>query len=248
MDGSVPHLVRQIDQVGYAVLPAVFGPEEMDGILRELAVAFEASSGESASVRSQEGNVYAARNVLDLWPPAATLWRRPPLMEILAAILGPDHGLIRVLFFDKPPERTWSLPWHKDMTIAVQDNRRPSTIFGKPTSKVGVPHVEAPEELLATMLTARIHLADVQEDNGPLKVIPGSHRSGKKLTVGDTLPETILANRGDILLMRPLVAHASNASHPETRRHRPILHLEFASSPELPDGYAWYQFIPGIPG
>ena len=50
--------------------------------------------------------------------------------------------------------------------------------------------------------------------------------------------------RGDVLLMRPLLAHNSGRSHPETTRHRRILHLEFAGLAELPDGFAWHTFVP----
>ena len=45
--------------------------------------------------------------------------------------------------------------------------------------------------------------------------------------------------------MRPLVEHSSGKSHPDTTRHRRVLHLEFAASAELPDGYAWHDFLPG---
>jgi hypothetical protein len=248
MDRPIDKWLEEVDCVGYAILPGVFGPEEAQSILRELTLALATNEGQSASVRSQAGNVYAARNVLTLWPPTTTVWRRSPLVETLTAILGPAFGLVRTLFFDKPPERTWALPWHKDLTIAVRDNRRPSDLFAKPTCKAGVPHVEAPQEVLESMLTARIHLEDITDENGPLMVVPGSHRSGKRLALGDTPPDTILVHRGDLLLMRPLVAHASNSSHPDTQRHRPILHLEFAASPDLPDGYAWHQFIPGRVG
>ena len=51
------------------------------------------------------------------------------------------------------------------------------------------------------------------------------------------------ARRGDVLLMRPLVAHSSGRSHPDTPRHRRIIHLEFAAAAELPDGYEWRDFI-----
>jgi ectoine hydroxylase-related dioxygenase (phytanoyl-CoA dioxygenase family) len=98
--------------------------------------------------------------------------------------------------------------------------------------------------VLENMLAVRIHLDDVTEENGPLRVIAGSHRTGKKMHLGDTPPESILVQRGDVLLMRPLVAHASNRSAPDTRRHRRILHLEFAASPELPDNYEWHDFRP----
>jgi ectoine hydroxylase-related dioxygenase (phytanoyl-CoA dioxygenase family) len=182
---------------------------------------------------------------LTLWPGAAAAWRQPPLPEILTALLGAGHGLVRALFFDKPPERTWALPWHKDLTVAVRDNRLPSCAFTKPTLKAGVPHVEAPREVREQMVTVRIHLDDVTEENGPLKVLPGSHRTGKELRVGDIPAQGIVVQRGDVLLMRPLVAHSSGHSHPDTRRHRRILHLEFAASAELPDGYGWYDFRPG---
>ena len=243
MTRAAPWL-RQIDQDGYAVLPAVFANEQVDDLLRALSQALEATA-QDASIRSQEGSVYAARNLLVLWPPVADVWRQPPLPEALAAVLGPRFGLVRVLFFDKPPERTWALPWHKDLTIAVRDNRRPSDWFGKPTCKAGVPHVEAPLEVLDAMLTARIHLDDVTGENGPLQVLPGSHRAGKKLSSGAVPPRSILVGRGDVLLIRPLVEHGSVPSHPDTRRHRRLLHLEFAASPELPDGYAWHDFIRG---
>jgi ectoine hydroxylase-related dioxygenase (phytanoyl-CoA dioxygenase family) len=137
------------------------------------------------------------------------------------------------------------LPWHKDLTIAVRANRLPSTHFTKPTTKAGVPHVEAPRAVLDSMLTARIHLDPVTEANGPLKVIPGSHRAGKGLALDTAPPRTLLAGAGDVLLIRPLLAHCSGKSHPDITQHRRVLHLEFAASGLLPDGYAWHTFLPG---
>ena len=43
--------------------------------------------------------------------------------------------------------------------------------------------------------------------------------------------------------MRPLLAHCSNRSGRRHERHRRILHLEFAASAELPDGYEWHDFV-----
>jgi hypothetical protein len=235
---------QRIARDGFLVLPGVFGSAAVAAMLEGLARAF--ASRQQGAIRSEAGSLYAARNVLSLWPEVATAWRQTPLPEALAAILGACFGLVRTLFFDKPPDGTWALPWHKDVTIAVRDNRLPSQRFAKPTLKAGVPHVEAPVEILNSMLTARIHLDDVTEENGPLKVIPGSHHTGADMRLGDIAPETITVGCGDVLLMRPLLAHSSGRSHPETRRHRRVLHLEFAASSELPDGYAWHDFRPGL--
>ena len=44
----------------------------------------------------------------------------------------------------------------------------------------------------------------------------------------DVPPVTLFADRGDVVLIRPLLAHCSNRSFPNTNCHRRILHLEFA--------------------
>ncbi len=200
--------------------------------------------GADTAILASEGAVYAARNILQLWPEVAIIWRRPPLLELLTRVLGSEFGLVRVLYFDKPPGQTWALPWHKDLTIAVGNNKLPSQQFCHPTRKAGVPHVEASQAVLENMLTARIHLDSVTAENGPMRVIAGSHLTGKALLldVGDV--QTLYAGAGDVLLIRPLVAHCSNRSTEGTDRHRRILHLEFAGEPKLPDGFAWHDFVP----
>jgi hypothetical protein len=235
-----------LESDGYTVLPNAFSNRAVAHMVRSLEYLFGGQSGKEASIRGDEGAIYAARNVLTLWPEAADVGRVAPLTDSLAAVLGPSFGLVRILFFDKPPRQTWALPWHKDLTVAVRDNRLPSRVFAKPTRKAGVPHVEAPQAILESMLTVRIHLDEVTTENGPLKVVPGSHRTGKALRLDRTTPVCVLAKCGDVLLMRPLLAHCSGKSHPGTERHRRILHLEFAASPELPDGYAWHDFIRGV--
>jgi ectoine hydroxylase-related dioxygenase (phytanoyl-CoA dioxygenase family) len=197
-------------------------------------------------MRNAAGTVYGARNVLDIWPDAVRVMHQPALMDALRAALGSDLGLVRVLYFDKPPGDSWALPWHKDMAIAVQDNTIPSEQFSCPTAKYGVPHVEAPVWLLERMLTARLHLDEVTEVNGPLRVLPGSHQGGKDSSPGGDAVK-VLCDRGGVLLMRPLLAHCSGHSAADTRRHRRILHLEFSGVRELPDGYEWHTYVGAKP-
>jgi hypothetical protein len=230
----------EIDRDGFTTLPAVFGRDEVKSILEDLELALTANPEQA--IRGEEGAVYAARNLLDVWPPVATLWRKPALVGVLSRVLGPRSGLVRVLYFDKPPGQGWALPWHKDLVIAVLDNTIASPRFRKPTCKASTPHIEAPSSVLETMLTARIHLDPVTPENGPLKVVPGSHRTGKSLALENAPVRTLYAEAGDVLLIRPLVAHCSNRSAPDTELHRRILHLEFAAG-ELPDGFEWHDFV-----
>jgi hypothetical protein len=238
-------LLAALDRDGFLLVPGVVPREELGDLLADLAAVLSEHQ-QAAPVRSTGGNIYAARNLLALWPAAATLAERPPLPSILAEVLGPGYGLVRALYFDKPPDRTWALPWHKDLTVAVGDNRLPSAAFTKPTRKAGVPHAEAPLEVLERMLSVRFHLDAMTEENGPLRVLPGSHRTGKTLRCEGFDSRTILSEAGDALLMRPLLTHASNCSRPDTSHHRRVVHLEFAATEDLPDGYVWYDFRAGL--
>jgi ectoine hydroxylase-related dioxygenase (phytanoyl-CoA dioxygenase family) len=91
------------------------------------------------------------------------------------------------------------------------------------------------------MLAVRIHLDDCSADNGPLRVIPGSHKHGflSDRQIQDwpkSEAVTCIANRGDAILMRPLLLHNSApATVPSNRR---VIHLEFAAE-ALPNGVEW---------
>ncbi len=100
----------------------------------------------------------------------------------------------------------------------------------------------ASDAVLHRMLTLRLHLDEVTHENGPLRVIPGSHVSSTSNGLGADAAVTITAKAGDVLAMRPLIDHCSGPSTPGTQRHRRILHLEFAADDKLPDEYRWFHF------
>lgn len=237
-------LLAAIDSQGWGLLHNAFSAAECAALIAGIEAALARCVDDSSALRRRGGALYGARNLLELYPPTRETARNTACLELLTKVLGPQAGLVRAIYFDKPPTATWSLPWHQDRTIAVEENRLPSKEFQLPTMKAGVPHIEAPRAVLERMLTLRIHLDAATPDNGPLQVISGSHRSD-----GESVPETgqgcsILAEAGDVLAMRPLLLHCSGVSTPGTVQHRRIVHLEFAADAQLPDGFAWHTFLP----
>jgi ectoine hydroxylase-related dioxygenase (phytanoyl-CoA dioxygenase family) len=161
--------------------------------------------------------------------------------SLVEPALGPNAFAVRDLFFDKTMDANWKVTWHQDLTIAVR-HRIDVPDFGPWSVKDGVPHVRPPVELLERMLTVRLHLDDCGEENGPLRVLPGSHQHGRlgenaiRVWRAEVPAVSCAVKRGGAVLMRPLLLHASSpARRPE---HRRVIHLEFAAE-ELPGGLQW---------
>ena len=98
--------------------------------------------------------------------------------SIAGSVLSPACKPVRAILFDKTPVTNWSLPWHQDRTIVVVE-RKDVEGFAPWTMKSGLVHVAPPSELLAAMITLRIHLDPAPGGNAPLLIAPGSHQFGR---------------------------------------------------------------------
>ena len=222
--------LMQLEKDGFCIVPGVFDSARVADLRDRIE---SATTDDADSALKSRGTVFAARNLIDTIPDLIKLVDGNPLDQLLRETIGAQYGLVRALYFDKPSDRSWNLPLHKDLTIAVKDNSLPSDVFCKPTHKAGVDHVEAPAALLENMLTLRIHLDTVTTSNGPLEVIPGSHQCGKRAEPSSQPAVKILVDQGDVLAMRPLISHGSGHTNPEGNLRRRILHLEFSGSEQL---------------
>jgi len=194
----------------------------------------------------EEGRAAAGVRIpLAAWTGARELLQRPTLAGPLESALGGPPRLVRVLLFDKSATAVWFVRWHRDTMIPVREHR-PGRELTAPSVKAGVPHVRATATVLARMLALRLHLDASTPGNGPLKVLPGSHRIHDLFAPEAALPRdhvahavTCLAEPGDLLLMRPLLLHAS--PKPVDGNRRRVLQLEVSGPQELPGGHDWYE-------
>ena len=182
-----------------------------------------------------------ARGLLDI-AAVQDLAMQSPVRDVAEAVLGPECFAVRALLFDKTADANWRVMWHQDTTIAVREALEVEG-FGPASEKAGVPHTQAPASLLERMVAVRVHLDPCGPDNGPMRVLPGTHQLGKLAAEAiDRLCHQGAAVEchvpvGGLLVMRPLLLHASSPA--KVPGHRRVLHIEFAAS-TLPQPLEWH--------
>jgi ectoine hydroxylase-related dioxygenase (phytanoyl-CoA dioxygenase family) len=206
-----------VEEKGFALVPDVLSDGEIAAILAHLD---QLSTGKA----SRRGQMYAARNLLTTVPAIAKIAAGSQLRSLVDPILGSAFFSVRGLLLDKVPGANWHVGWHQDQIIPVAEQRNVPG-FTAWSVKHGVPHVRPPATILEHMLTLRIHLDNCEAENGALRVIPESHRDGLLTTeqINDLLarnePIVCKAPHGSVLVMRPLLLHASSpATSPSHRR------------------------------
>jgi hypothetical protein len=225
----------RLDEDGFEVLPKLLSAAQCESLLRDLYALFKR---QQASARTRLGGL---RNLLRTAPAVEDLANSELLKGILASRVDRAVRPVRALFFDKTPDANWSVPWHQDVTIAVAQ-RIETPGFSGWSAKHGVVHVQPPGDVLERMVAVRLHLDACAEENGALKVIPGSHRHGKleaaAIDEWTRRPvHTCAVPSGGALVMRPLLLHASSPA--KAPSHRRVLHLEYTTA-QLPHGLEWF--------
>lgn len=217
---------------GYALADMVLARHQCEHIISSLPAVIGPARG-------------GVRNLIS-HPTVVQLLMHQGLGGYLWKLIGRDLVAVKATLFDKASDANWRVQWHQDRAISVKE-RMQLNGYGPWSTKAGALHVEPPTEVLAQMLALRIHLDECGAENGPMRVIPGSHHSGKLLegdlasiVAGGPMVE-LYVPQGAMLLMRPLLVHSSSSARaPE---HRRVLHIEFAP-PEAISPLQWHTAVP----
>ena len=228
---------EQLQRDGFVIIPDVLNTALVYELIEQLS-----NPGNAATVSQRAGRTFAIRNLLNAVPLVQTLAGSDSIRSLVALGLGSQFQIVRAIYLDKHKDANWKVAWHQDLTITVRD-RRDVEGYGPWSMKGGVQHVQPPVFVLENMLAVRIHLDDTDESNGGLRVVPGSHCKGR-LSCEDiqALKQSsdcvaCIVRKGGVMLMRPLLLHASSAG--SLPGHRRVLHLEYSSA-ELDGGLEWH--------
>lgn len=218
---------RMIETYGFSVVEGVFASGEIDSILDAIDRA--------PLERSRAG----IRHAMQL-PVVANLSRDSRLLSLARSVLGPEALPYRATLFDKSPTSNWLVVWHQDTALPLR-RREERAGWGPWSEKAGVIYAHAPAAALNRVLALRIHLDDSTAENGPLRVLPATHQRGvlSDEQMGAMAQESeavdCIVARGGVVAMRPLIVHASSKSRSDVARR--VLHIEYAVSMEVDDGF-----------
>jgi ectoine hydroxylase-related dioxygenase (phytanoyl-CoA dioxygenase family) len=229
---------KQITEEGFAIIEDIFTDDEIQTILSRIEVA-----DKSAPAFKISDDLFAIRQFLKMVPAATRIIFNNKLKSVIADLFGNDCFVVKSIYFDKPEQSNWFVAYHQDLTISV-DKKLLIDGFGPWTVKQNQFSVQPPMKILENNFTIRIHLDNTDENNGALKVVPQSHLKGVYRTEAvdwEREKETICnVKKGGIMIMRPLLLHASNRSTNNNKRR--VIHIEF-SNVQLPGELKWSELL-----
>jgi len=224
---------------GFAIVNNVFTEEEVNDLLLII------SQTDTSKPTFLKGNdLFAIRQFFKEIPASVDKVFTVRLNNLISELFGNEYFVVKAIYFDKPGASNWFVSYHQDLTISV-DKKLDLDGFGPWTTKQDQFAVQPPLNILKDNFTIRIHLDNTNEENGALKVIPGSHLKGiyRPETIDWPVENetTCSVKKGGIMIMKPLLLHSSGRTTNKNKRR--VLHIEFSRS-SLPGNLNWAERIP----
>lgn len=230
---------NQINSEGFAIIEAIYSDSEVEKIISEIEKVTQATTRNATFRKSDD--LFAIRQFHKEIPTTLPYIFNENLIEIIKTNFGQNYFITKSIYFDKPEKSNWFVSYHQDLTISV-DKKIEVEHFENWTVKQNQFAVQPPKEILENNFTIRIHLDTTTKDNGALKVLNTSHKKGisrvENIDLNEEIETICEVQKGGIMMMKPLLFHASNKTTNNERRR--VIHIEF-SNQELPNELEWSE-------
>jgi ectoine hydroxylase len=150
-----PDQLQKFDREGYLFFPSLFTPAEIKALTDEVPSLYAQRRPEN--VREKTGDVVRTNFAAHMYSyPFAKLARHPRMVEPIRSLFGEDVYMHQFKINGKQAFDGDVWQWHQDYGTWMNDDQMPE----------------------ARAMNVAIFLDEVNEFNGPLMFIPGSHKQG----------------------------------------------------------------------
>jgi len=230
---------EEINSEGFTIINSVYKENEIEKLISLIENATDDKTENSTFRKSQD--LFAIRQFHKEIPETLDFIFNQNLKNVIESNFGKGYFITKSIYFDKPEKSNWFVAYHQDLTISV-DRKIETENFENWTLKQNQFAVQPPTEILDDNFTIRIHIDKTTKENGALKVINNSHSKGilriENLDFENKKETICEVEKGGIMIMKPLLFHASNKTTNNERRR--VIHIEF-SKQQLPSGLEWSE-------
>lgn len=231
--------INEINSEGFVIIDKVYSENEIEKIISEIEKVTQIENDNSTFRKSQD--LFAIRQFHKEIPETLKYIFNKNLKEIIKTNFGENYFITKSIYFDKPEKSNWFVSYHQDLTISV-DKKVEVENFENWTTKQNQFAVQPSKEILEQIFTIRIHIDKTTKENGALKVLNKTHNKGifrtENIEVENETETICEIEKGGIMIMKPLLFHASNKTTNNERRR--VIHIEF-SNQNLPNKLEWSE-------
>jgi ectoine hydroxylase-related dioxygenase (phytanoyl-CoA dioxygenase family) len=195
---------KKLDAEGYLVIDDLMGEALLDQVRRRVAELFEQEGAQAGAEFKQEPHSRRLANLVDKGAVFEQVIETPRILDCMEHVLGPKFKLSSLNVRSADPRSEWTQPLHAD-SGAVADERG------------------------YWVCNSVWMLDDFTEDNGAIRMVPGSHRWGRAPEGELYAPhpgEILLTGRaGTVVVMNAHMWHGGTANR--TAAHRRAMHVYY---------------------
>jgi phytanoyl-CoA dioxygenase PhyH len=223
-----PQECDQLDRDGYLILENNMGPQLLGELRQRIGQLFLSEGEQAGSEFKQEEQTLRLANLVDKGEVFERAIAMPEILERIGHVLGPQFKLSSLNARSANPHSTWVQPLHADMGAI-------------------------PDERGYWVCNTVWMLDDFTEENGAIRMIPGSHRFGQLPQQALTDPQAphpeerlITGQAGTVVVMNAHMWHGGTANR--TPKPRCAMHAFYARWDKPQQQYQKQLLRPEIQG